>query len=79
MTPTEAKKAGVKAFKTDKGRAPALNAEFVSAACKAATKGQVGLSELLEGYLRGWDVANLAEGMPADWPSVRALEEINKA
>jgi len=54
LTVQEAFTAGMDAFKTGRGRAPALNAHFIKLACA-----EPDTSDLLGEYLRGWDRANL--------------------
>lgn len=64
MSLEDAKRAGADAFIAGRPRAPALNQEFISAACAASSVGGLDLSGLLEAYLRGWTVALLAENSP---------------
>jgi hypothetical protein len=66
----QAKIAGIQAFESGKGRAPALNSEFIKAAAGPD------LVELLGAYLHGWDVANLAANAIPGAPSVRLYNEI---
>lgn len=54
LTVQEAFTAGMDAFETGRGRAPALNARFIELACA-----EPDTAELLDEYLRGWDRANL--------------------
>lgn len=76
MNMNDAFKAGVDSFKAGKGRAPALNHDFL----RRAVLAERGVNDLMDSYLRGWDLANLANGMPDDFPSVIALKaELNKA
>jgi len=75
MNVNDAFKAGVDAFKAGKGRAPALNHDFLRR-CVVAERG---VDKLLDAYLRGWDLANLSDNMADDFPSVIALKaELNK-
>ena len=76
MNVNDAFKAGVDAFKAGKGRAPALNHDF-SRRCVLAERG---VNKLLDAYLRGWDLANLSDGMVDEFPSVIALKaEMDRA
>lgn len=69
----DAKKAGVQAYRDGRGRAPALNQKFIAAACGS---GQV--LNMLDAYLYGYDIANLADGMSdLDMPSVKSLALID--
>jgi fructose-specific phosphotransferase system IIC component len=73
----QATKIGAQAFAEGRGRAPALHPTFTASACAAAREGGVGLVALLDGYLRGWTVAMLADAAPLpDMPSVIALRAI---
>lgn len=77
MNLKDAKQAGVKAFNDGRGRAPALNNKFVqSSLVDSKLDGEIALVEMFEGYLMGWDIANLADGMGPEFPSVKALAEI---
>lgn len=74
MNTMQAKAQGAAAFKEGKGRAPALNQEFLVAADAAGN-----LLELMKAYTHGWTIASLANGAAADVPSVRELAEIEAA
>ena len=73
MKKIDAERAGVAAFATGRGRAPASNSEFTRA---VFTEEDTQLIDCLTGYLHGWDVANLADGAPAGMPSVAELHRI---
>jgi hypothetical protein len=74
MNTTQAKQQGAVAFKAGKGRAPALNQTFLTAANAAGN-----LLELMKAYTHGWTIASLANGAAADMPSARELAEIEAA
>ena len=77
MNTIQAKQQGVAAYRAGKGCAPALNGPFLRAACAACTGGK--LAALLGAYIHGWTIAMLADGAPADMPSVRKLAVIEAA
>jgi len=69
----KAQRAGVKAFNNGKDRAPALNQAFLKEACSS----KINTIALLDAYLHGWDIANLANGETnQDLPSVIELKRI---
>lgn len=68
MTVNEAQKQGVEAYRAGMGRAPALNPAFTN---QALASGR--FCKMADAYINGWDVANLADGAPADAPSVASL------
>lgn len=75
----EAKYAGLKAFEAGMGRAPALNKEFTTAIfSQKDTKATL----LMDAYLYGWDIANLANNSIPGSPSVMSyniiIEEYNE-
>lgn len=74
MNSMQAKQHGAAAFKSGKGRAPALNQSFLVAASAAGN-----LLDLMKAYTHGWAIASLAKGAAADMPSVRELSEIEAA
>lgn len=68
----QAQRAGVTAYNHGHGRAPALNAQFTKDACASGN-----LITMLDGYLHGWDIANLADmAVLPSMPSVIELAEI---
>lgn len=72
----QAQQSGVAAYRAGQGRAPALNQVFIAAACASATS----TASLLQAYLYGWDIANLANGSgDPTMPSVITLAEIDGA
>lgn len=77
MNSKQAQQAGVSAYQAGRGRAPSLNASFTKSACAAAS-GKA-LCALLDDYIHGWDVANLAAGAISTSPSVAELVRINQA
>ncbi|ATG93122.1 hypothetical protein CQB05_02890 [Paracidovorax citrulli] len=75
MQISEAKMAGVEAFRAGKGRAPALNPGFVTRAIEAGN-----LLNLMDAYLHGWTIASLAHDAPLPtMPSVVELAQIEAA
>ena len=74
MNTTQAKQQGAAAFKAGKGRAPALNQDFLADANATGN-----LLELMKAYTHGWTIASLANSAAADMPSVRELAEIEAA
>lgn len=75
MNIAQAKQQGAAAFKSGKGRAPALNAAFLK---EASASGN--LCKLMDAYMHGWTIAMLADGVKdASMPSVRELAEIEAA
>lgn len=74
MTESQAKQEGVAAYRAGYSRAPALNQGFVTAACATGKTVQ-----MMDAYMHGWTIASLADGMPADFPSVRELKKIEAA
>lgn len=80
MNTIQAKQQGVAAYRAGKGRAPALNGPFLRAACAACAACAGGeLAALLDAYIHGWTIAMLADGAPADMPSVSELAVIEAA
>lgn len=74
MTEAQAKKEGVAAYRAGKSRAPALNQGFLTMACASGNT-----AAMMDAYMLGWTIANLANGMPSDFPSVRELAKIEAA
>lgn len=75
MNTAQAKQQGAAAFKSGKGRAPALNQAFLKAASAAGN-----LVALMDAYMHGWTIAMLADGATDNsMPSVRELAEIEAA
>jgi hypothetical protein len=73
MNIQQAKKEGAKAYLNGKKSAPALNQEFLIAACKS----ELDTAELLAAYIYGWDIANLATNAPIPtMPSIRIFNDI---
>lgn len=73
MDVMQAKKAGVAAHREGRGRAPALNQQFIREACASP----VSTAELLAAYIHGWTVAMLAVGaQDALTPSLQELATI---
>lgn len=73
MDVMQAKKAGVAAQREGRGRAPALNQQFIREACASP----VSTAELLGAYIHGWTVAMLAaDAQHAQTPSVQELAAI---
>lgn len=78
MDRNQASKHGVQAYKAGKGRAPALNQEFATAACKGSSTKQV--IALLDAYTHGWTIASLADGQcDSSMPSFIELARIENA
>lgn len=69
-----AEQQGVAAFQAGRQRAPALNQAFLVAISAVATGSA--LLELLDAYLHGWDIANLAEGVTD--PTMPSVVEYNR-
>ena len=72
MTKNEAKRAGIKGYEDGRLMAPAMNMEFVKAACASKS----GTAMLLDAYSYGWTIAHLAEGTDRTFPSVIELKKI---
>lgn len=76
MNAIQARKAGAEAFKNGRPSAPALNQDFLVAACSS----EVDTHELLAAYANGWMIAHLAScAIDADMPSLKALKKIEAA
>lgn len=79
MTTDDAKKAGVTAFGDGRQCAPALNQKFLAAACSS----DVETVALLDAYIEGWSVANLAAKATESGfhgaPSIATLRSITSA
>lgn len=71
MNSKQATQQGAQAYKSSKGRAPALNQAFLIAANATGN-----LSTLMADYIYGWDIASLADGAPADMPSAVELSAL---
>lgn len=71
MNIQQAKLAGLKAFESGKNRAPALNQQFLKDAC-----GHGITADLMSAYIKGWDVANLANKANPEAPSIDAYISI---
>ena len=71
----DAQRAGIKAFEAGKGRAPALNNDFVRAACDQSA---VPVATLCGEYMYGWDIAQLAKNAMPGAPSLVAYKNILK-
>lgn len=76
MNINHAKLAGLQAFEAGLGRAPALNKDFTTAVFSQAETMAV---ELLDAYLVGWDIANLAAAAIPGAPSLQSYAEIVKS
>ena len=75
MDANQAKQQGAAAFKAGKGRAPALNQSFLTAASASGK-----LMEMMDAYMHGWTIAMLADGvLDNTMPSVVELAEIEAA
>lgn len=72
MNTTQAKQAGIVAYKAGKGRAPALNMAFLEAASASGK-----LVAMMEAYSEGWTLAMLADGCEDEnMPSVKAVKAL---
>lgn len=65
--------AGLRAFEAGRARAPALNRAFTTA---IFNQNDTPANDLLEAYLYGWDVANLASSAIPGAPSLERYREI---
>jgi hypothetical protein len=75
MNTKQAQHQGASAFKNGKSRAPALNQAFMA----QAFADSVDSIAAMRAYIDGWTYAMLADGAPADMPSVMKLAEIEAA
>lgn len=72
ITKIDAERAGVSAYNNGIGMAPALNPDFIRAACRSGNT-----LEMLNDYVHGWTIAMLADRAPVgSMPSVAELERI---
>lgn len=73
MNIQQAKKEGAKAYLSGKKSAPALNQNFLIAACNAESD----TAALFAAYIYGWDIAYLANNAPIPtMPSIKKFNDI---
>lgn len=70
-----AQRMGAVAYNDGKPRAPVLNNDFLTKVYNGVNENT---SELLEGYLFGWDTANLANMAETDYKNMPSVKTYNK-